>query len=914
MAEKKYSMVKLKELLYSDNFQDNLEALKLLGKLKSEMAITMLVSALKHPKWGIRKEASAVLVSLGKEVLPFLKSGLKDDNIDLKYWSIRTIGEIGTEEGAKLLSELYFKEEDHNFREHIVTALAQTKTKLALKTLIKALGDENWNVRSKAAFSIIDYYGKEATKELEEALKENFGKLGNKDIVFWALKLLARFKKDDYMPVLKKMLSSFKDKEKLIWITVALGEIDTKPAIVELIKLFSSDSWLVRKQASDILSRSRNEEVDSLLQQVFNKGNSDQKYWALITLTNRKKEKLIPVIKNLLKSDDPDLRYYCVDALGIIGNSEALDILISLFQDKMWIIKNAAAEKLMKHKDDAMPKLIEVLKTDDEDMLYWTLQALSKIGRDSIKYLAEFKDHPNDRVRYYVIEALKNIKTEATVKLLIEFFKDKKWSVRNKASEVLASFGAWVIDTVIMSMLEENDDLRFWSGKVLANFKEQALTKINMYFNSDDLEKRKAAVVALSTLKSKEALKMVIDVLEEGSPQEIKLLLKNLEGLSSFELAQNLVKYFAKKVEAQLKENPDENIEESTLGSSIIQILSTVTDQVKKQMLLWLTSKTISEIEKIILIKVSVYYFQDLPEETTKYLMKQLIAEKDKKVKIEILSAFQLGEEEELYKYKKELIHLLSVEQDEDLIAHYVRLLSVFDDMDFTKVIIKKYIQSKEEVKKKLDEVMMDTPSIYIVKNVLGFLSKAPKYFQAVEGMIKAFVFVSNKREQVLQLLDDVPDQIKGDLMVMLANYQEEMIFSKIFESLKKIKDEKAFNKTIEKLAPLVASENWVAREKVSKELINYGAKVTIPILFAIKNSKDDFTKMQLQSILEEFGADVLTELEKASSIPQLKAIASKLMIDLKKAIGSSAKKKSAPKKLKEDKKQTNLDKLFDQL
>ena len=92
----------------------------------------------------------------------------------------------------------------------------------------------------------------------------------------------------------------------------------------------------------------------------------------------------------MLKDKDSIIRYAAIEALGNIGNKEAVLALIDALKDKDWYIPNPAADALVRIGPPAVPALIEVLKDKNRDIRLSVAETLGKIGdKEAVPALIE---------------------------------------------------------------------------------------------------------------------------------------------------------------------------------------------------------------------------------------------------------------------------------------------------------------------------------------------------------------------------------------------------------------------------------------------------------------------------------------------------------------------------------------------
>ncbi|GEM_PF-5149613 len=882
----------VKKKLNSEEKEVVLEGVKELANFKPEIAIPNLILVFKHPMWIARKTASEIITSkFGKAAVAYLKAGLaKDHNEDLRYWSIRTLGDIKSPEATQELANLYNKEKDYKIREHIIRAIGNHMSPVALTTVIKALGDEVWTVRQTAAQIIEENFAQKAIPYLEKAFKQNLSDLGDENIAFWSLKLLARFKKENFLPVAKALLAS-KDNNKKMWAIVALGEIKSLEAIKTLVKAFDEDSWLIRRLAADILKFTNSPEVDGVIKEIFSntKASSEAKYWGLKVLAARNKEKILPTLAKLMNSQDPDMRLFALEAVSEIDSPESLKLMIKAFKDKIWTIRERAATLLILKREKAFNLLVEQLQSADEDMVYWSLQALSKLGKDAINYLSKALEDDNERIRYYALTAISNIKTDEVIPILISRFKDPKWGLRAKAADILFSMGKKVIKPLIMAFLENNPDIHYWAGNVLNRFGSEAITEISLLLDSEDLEERKAAVLALSQIRGEEALRIIVDVLENGDPEECEIIVKNLSGMNSISFVKLLLEYVVKKI----RETEKQNIEEIPLVEHSLNILSEVGPDARSVVFELATSPQTDLMLKKLTIKVLSYYLSsDVPDKTFKVLLNIITNRKENtEIRKQAAEALLFADFDTVAKFDQLLMKALLSEPDTAVASYLLKTMgNSISESEVLKKSVLKYLLSfhGKEIPESIKHAIMDIENNSFLATLLDAYLKFPKYRNFIIELLKIAAQSASKRQALLDLADRSDPEVTAIIYEILVNWPEEIIFEKAIEFVKTTNDSKIVAMLIKRIAPEAASNNNLVRGIVNKKLPELGPKITEGVLLAMKES-DDFVKMTLEAILETVGQGVVEELEKLKAkYPDLKPLITKLLMEMRGSLASA--------------------------
>ena len=137
-----------------------------------------------------------------------------------------------------------------------------------------------------------------------------------------------------------------------------------------------------------------------------------------------------------LRSASPFAQFKIVEQIGDLGTAEAIDALIDLFSDEdlRWM----AVRQLAMFRTAAVPPLLEVLDSDDDDVLRFAVYALGEIkSAAAVPPIIELLTHPNPDVRQNAVFALGMIKDKSATEPLIAALKDEDSVVRGYAATAL---------------------------------------------------------------------------------------------------------------------------------------------------------------------------------------------------------------------------------------------------------------------------------------------------------------------------------------------------------------------------------------------------------------------------------------------------------------------------------------------
>jgi len=154
----------------------------------------------------------------------------------------------------------------------------------------------------------------------------------------------------------------------------------------------------------------------------------------------KQKRNINALVKALTYKKDPNIRKWAADALGELGEKQAVAPLIAALDDQETDVKCSAAAALGKLGD---PRAVEPLIKSLEDILVRKSAArvLQRLGKVATPGLLAALEHDNKDVRRYVAEILGNLEDPTAVEPLIKSLGDDDSSVRRSVATALGNLG-----------------------------------------------------------------------------------------------------------------------------------------------------------------------------------------------------------------------------------------------------------------------------------------------------------------------------------------------------------------------------------------------------------------------------------------------------------------------------------------
>jgi len=321
------------------------------------LAVNYLIAMFTDNSWIVRKRASEIIIEIGKEALPLLMKVLfESGHPDMRYWIIKTIGEIRDESACDRLIEIVSKGSEQE-RIQAIIALSKIGGKKAEKCVLESLFDEYWSVRKAAAKASGVLRIQEAEQPLFTLLKDEDDELRAEVILALGeiageekLESLAKFLKDASFRVRLAAVKS---------IAKASGTV-----AIKLLRPMLSDASLdVREATIKALGTLGFSAVQDLLIPFLKV--PDLRQAALESLVNiggdKAAKEALAILENV--NENVSMRVLAARYLGKSENSQYIDTLVKFMDDDCWHIRLEVSAALSKISESSEPDYQDVIVT-----------------------------------------------------------------------------------------------------------------------------------------------------------------------------------------------------------------------------------------------------------------------------------------------------------------------------------------------------------------------------------------------------------------------------------------------------------------------------------------------------------------------------------------------------------------------
>ena len=483
-----------------------LYAIDLLGESRSDVAIELLIAALKDADPNVGKRAAKVLGKIGSDkAIEHLIVAFKDADHEVQIEAANALGKIGSDKAIEHLIQ-FLKKNNLGTYSMLIVEVEYALVEIGSDKAIESIIQERPNIDD---LLFADMLGKissdKAIEPLIQALKNP-----DSESRWVAARALRKTSNDKAVePLIKALNDSASDvREKA---AEALGKIGSSKAIEPLIEVLKDPEFEVRNIAAEALGKIGSDKaVESLIEVLKNLDYFYAEYIDTLdesiptmsrniakALGEIGSDKALEPLIHILKESNYDVRWTAAEALGEIGCDKAVEPLIQILKDqeqyKLWLIAAEALGKI--GNDQAVEPLIEVLRSWDVGLRANAERALGKIGNDkAVQILTQVLLKSNPYERWISAEALGGIGSDKAIEPLIQVLNDPilsdrrsqyinmlgiylPWdlehtsfwfNVREKAAEALGGICSdKVVEPLIQALKDSDNDVRWRAAEAL---------------------------------------------------------------------------------------------------------------------------------------------------------------------------------------------------------------------------------------------------------------------------------------------------------------------------------------------------------------------------------------------------------------------------------------------------------------
>lgn len=323
---------------------------------------------------------------------------------------------------------------------------------------------------------------------------------------------------EDSLPLLVEALSDENDAVTREVIRILKQKGDS--VIPQMIKALKHTSYGVRRNASKVLVGLGNSFLDMLLDLA--KSNDDDIQFWICEVISQFGVKAVKTLVEVMESDNLPRKLCAISALGKTGVKEAVKPLLECLADSPWTIRRSAASALVQLGPEAVKGVAKLTSCKTPDLEFWAIQILGQIGGDAArKALIEktLSDNTTIDQKQVLITALKNFESSEVIPPLIQMLGDENWIIRKLAADALWEVGEYGEEELGRSLKSKNDNIRFWTCKVLGELQavQYASELVKIMKHDVTWSVRASAAQALGEMGEESSTLDLVDALRDSS-------------------------------------------------------------------------------------------------------------------------------------------------------------------------------------------------------------------------------------------------------------------------------------------------------------------------------------------------------------------------------------------------------------
>ena len=524
----------------------------ILARLNPELAIPILLEAMREGSWEVR---SAATISLWEMHFPTLEglTGIlqhsdQSTQADMQEAAIIAMRHLRDDALPTLLKLL--RSEDWKMRRSACWALAELKDKVATPGLIQMLNDDVNMVSEEAARALSQIKDQAAIPWLVETLQHTnrrirrgaakaLGNIGEPalDLLLKALRqgdvdtrrLIIEAIKEIRQPVATKVLLKLsRDRSADVRAATieALEDRIDDAVITRLIQCLEDDAtarWnrtLISEIAARILESVNTPEAQIALEEwcmkQIKKQSSDQSGNSADVARAR-----LQKLREARKKAESEGR----SKVSPQRPAKIIDHLLEKLRTTEWGAREDAAKALREYTrtlrgsqtDRIVDRLVEILGDDDWIMRWATAEALASMGnKKAVPALMKAVQDDNWMVRIAVVRGLIEFEDRKAVKALLDLVGDENSLVREAVAEALGMLGDTNVSTTLMALLADPEAFVRLSAMI-------ALGRISQ------VEASRYAIGALEDEDGHVRWAAASILKESGRPEAVETLIRHLD-------------------------------------------------------------------------------------------------------------------------------------------------------------------------------------------------------------------------------------------------------------------------------------------------------------------------------------------------------------------------------------------------
>lgn len=236
---------------------------------------------------------------------------------------------------------------------------------------------------------------------------------------------------------------------------------------------------------------------------------------AVLELKELKSNEGITLLIEALGDDNETVTREAVRALKDQGD-HVIPHMIEALKHTSYSVRRNASKVLVGLGNSFLDMLLDLAKTNDDDIQFWICEVISQFGTKAVKTLIEVLESDNMPRRLCAISALGKTGVKEAVKPLIDCLSDSHWTIRRSAASALIQLGPEAVKGVSKLTTCKVADLEFWAIQILGQIGGESSKKAlieKALSEKTTIDQRQVLISSLKNFDSPDVIPPLIQML-----------------------------------------------------------------------------------------------------------------------------------------------------------------------------------------------------------------------------------------------------------------------------------------------------------------------------------------------------------------------------------------------------------------
>lgn len=352
-----------------------------------------------------------------------------------------------------------------------LNALLIDHSQKACLAVISILSDRAWHKREAAA-RILNEWGEGIAEIIQQQLNER-----NPDEFYWLLNVLGHIGTESTFAIIRRYLTH--DNPEIRGYAIrALAHHKSIENARPLYQMLNDNNWAVRKLVFEQLLGFDLLIIEDLRQIILSPSQSAP-HSVIALFVKIGKDSVLVELASIYHNGNFQMRYAIISALGELGTSAAIDMLITCLSDPSWAIRKATGEQLAKLGSKVFDKLTAAFSRSDSLIRHKIISILVEmLAEKSLPLLQKLLRAGDHELKLLAIENLARIKSDEATNELLRSLSEGDRVISDYAADCLAEKPNLNLDLLLTHLNSGDENLRFQIIKIIGSIGGMALNPI----------------------------------------------------------------------------------------------------------------------------------------------------------------------------------------------------------------------------------------------------------------------------------------------------------------------------------------------------------------------------------------------------------------------------------------------------